>query len=430
MPNIALKFWPREACLLSGVGKKTSSGIVIDNCSAGAAVYGPYITLDPGDYVASVYFDHQKMLTGSATMDVFAGGTRAIKSALFDLGKVSASGNKIELEFSIDQKKSRLEIRLFCANQVTATITGVELTSYDEIVDDAGSRLSQGIATSGLISRLDRLELLTRGGSATYVGNNRILAKIVVGSNVFAFLMPADDVLIVPAAVVSGVYESGVTQYFADNINPSDNCLDIGANYGYYTCLMARLAPQGKTIGIEPNGPLFDLTRDNIHINSLQMIADAVHGAVSDQSGKLTLYRRPTRTGNTSIAVVSEALVEKLGEPAPEAFEVDSMSIDDLQRSLGGKIDMIKIDVEGAEPLAFRGMTQTLAANPNLKIVMEWSRGQIRGAGFDVSEFVAALGALGLQAAVIGPGGLLRPIALTDLLTEKYYSGVLLQANR
>src|SRR5579863_7027569 len=205
MANIALKFWPRESCLFSGVGKKTANGIVIDDCDKGVALYGPYISLDPGDYVASLCFDHQKKLAGSVMMDVYTGGASAIASARFDLRKVSTGAKKVELKFSLDQRVTRLEIRLFCVKQVSATISGVELASCDEIVGDAGSRLSRGIATSQLISRLDHLELLARGG-ATYVGNNRILTKIVVGSDVFAFLMPADDLLIVPEAVVRGVH--------------------------------------------------------------------------------------------------------------------------------------------------------------------------------------------------------------------------------
>jgi len=37
------------------------------------------------------------------------------------------------------------------------------------------------------------------------------------------------------------------------------------------------------------------------------------------------------------------------------------------------KIDVIKIDVEGVEPLVFAGMTETIAKNPGLRILLEYS---------------------------------------------------------
>ena len=56
----------------------------------------------------------------------------------------------------------------------------------------------------------------------------------------------------------------------------------------------------------------------------------------------------------------------------------------DLLPKLDGRVDFMKIDVEGCEPLAFRGAKELIASNRQLKIVMEWSPGQIRSAGFDV----------------------------------------------
>lgn len=88
---------------------------------------------------------------------------------------------------------------------------------------------------------------------------------------------------------------------------------------------------------------------------------------------------------------------------------------------------MVKIDVEGAEPLALRGARRAVAANPQVRIVMEWSPGQIQYAGFDVREFLAELTAMGLQAAAIHESVIPRPIPMMDLLNHDYLCGVLLQ---
>jgi FkbM family methyltransferase len=425
MPNLVLKFSPGESCLHTGIGRKVEDRIVVENCSKGTVLYGPYINLGPGEYLAAVTFDTDETLAGSVLMDVCTGGSARIASARCDLRKVAKGGGRAELRFALEQSVTGLEIRVFCVKNVSATVHAVELTRTDPVAN-AAAQLGGATAASDLGGRLQHLELLCRGGRATFVGNNRVLSKVVVGGSVLAFLMPADDLLLMPETVVRGIHEAGLTAYLCATVTQSDHCLDVGANYGYYTCLMARLAPLGKTLGVEPNEPLCRLVRDNVFSNSLQPTADAVHAAVSDRSGRLTLYRRPLRSGNTSIAKVSDALVQKLGEPDQEPFEVDCVTIDELRGRMQGRIDVMKIDVEGAEPLAFRGARQTIAANPNLKIVMEWAPGQIRGAGFDLREFLDDLAAQGLRSAIIQGNGMLQPIPLPDLINQRYFSGVLL----
>jgi FkbM family methyltransferase len=427
--NLTLKFSAIDSALYSNVGRKVENAIVVDRCDQGAALYGPYVSLDAGEYLATVCFDEQSKLAGRVLMDVvFARGITTVAAAQFDLRKDLKTRGKLELPFYLEHSASGIEVRLQCLRDVSATIAGLELACLDPITGDVGLSLSRGGAAD-LSRRLERVEMLCRGG-ATYLGNNRILAKVPVGSAVFAFLMPADDLLLMPWTVVHGEHEPQLTSYFATNVKQTDHCLDIGANYGYYTCLMAQLARQGKTIGVEPSRPLFDLARDNISINSLQMFGDTLHAAVSDRQGKLTLYRRPTRSGNTSITKIPEAWVQAHGEPPQEPFEVDCVSIDDLQERLNGKLDIMKIDVEGAEPLAFRGAKRAIASNPGLKIVMEWAPLQIQAAGFDVRDFLTELAALRLNAAIIHEGCLLQSIPLMSLADQGYMCGVLLRTQQ
>ena len=74
---------------------------------------------------------------------------------------------------------------------------------------------------------------------------------------------------------------------------------------------------------------------------------------------------------------------------------------DILLPEFNGRVDYVKIDVEGAEPLVVRGARAIIANNPQVQIVMEWSPGQIQQAGFDLAEFTSELAAQGLKAAVI-----------------------------
>lgn len=290
-----------------------------------------------------------------------------------------------------------------------------------------------GSATSSILAhlermqdKLDRLERMSHGGHATYVGRNRILTKCVIADAVIGFFIHSDDLLLSPWLILSGLYETAITNFFLNNLNPNSRCVDVGANFGFFTCLMGRFCPEGKVLGIEPILDIYELLRDNIYVNGLQDRARARNNAVGASSGMLQLYRRIHRSGNTSIFRVPEALLEALGEPETEPFQVACLRIDDLLPEFDGRIDFIKIDVEGAEPLAIRGASRTIAANPHLKIVMEWSPGQIQAAGFKIDEFVDDLGAMGLRCADIHLNGGIEEFPLQKLKNLGYRAGILL----
>ncbi|MGA8757182.1 MAG: FkbM family methyltransferase [Stellaceae bacterium] len=298
-------------------------------------------------------------------------------------------------------------------------------------------RLEQGFSANSSVTQhldriqlqLSRLERMSHGGRATYIGNNRILTKCVIADAVIGFLVDADDILLSPWLILSGMYELDITNFFLSNLKPNSRCLDVGANFGFFTCLMARFCHQGKVVGVEPNHHVYELMRDNIYINGLQEWASPKHAAISDLVGTLKLYRRIKRSGNTSIFDVPEALLEALGEPRSEPFQVACLRIDDLLLEFDNRIDFIKIDVEGAEPLAMRGAQQTISANPHLNIIMEWSPAQIQAAGFNIAEFVDDLAAMGLRSSEIKPDRV-EEISLEGLKSLGYRAGILLTPSK
>jgi FkbM family methyltransferase len=274
-------------------------------------------------------------------------------------------------------------------------------------------------------SRLERLESGARGAGAVYMGNGRVLTRVDEGHLRLSYLVDGDDRLLVPRLITHGGFEPEVTRFFMARVGQKDHCLDVGANFGYYTVLLARLAWGGRVLGVEPDQRVFELLRDNIFINWAEGVAQARQAAVSDAEGILTLYRRLTRSGNTSIVHLGDDSLAAMGEKPSERFEVAATTIDSLAAQLGGRVDFLKVDVEGAEPLAFRSARRTLADNPGIQIVMEWSPAQIAAAGFDVAAFVEDLAAQQLTPAILTGSG---PEALTwgQLKERPYAAGVLL----
>jgi FkbM family methyltransferase len=274
--------------------------------------------------------------------------------------------------------------------------------------------------------RINTVEYFSHGSRATYVGNNRVLVKIVVGGANIAYFVEADDRLISPWFIVTGGYETDLTSYFLRELKPDSHCIDVGANFGYFTCLMARFCPNGQVIGIEADQHVFEIARDNVHINGFGGHANIVHAAATDSDAEVTLHRRVTRSGCTSITKAWESYTQIMGEPAPERFTVNGVRIDDLAARMNGRVDFLKIDVEGAEPLVFEGARNTIAANPNLSIVMEWSPGQIRDAGFDISTFLGRLEGMGLQPYDIQPDKLAR-LSFDEVSNFPYRAGIVLK---
>lgn len=295
-----------------------------------------------------------------------------------------------------------------------------QLNSRLAMLDSLFERIDQ------INSRLAELERLAHGGRGVNVGNNRLLVKATPDNANLAFLVEADDRLVVPRFFIEGKYEVEITNFFISNVKFDSNCLDVGANFGYYTCLMARRALGGKTIGIEPDQKIFELLRDNIYINGLEAMATPMHAAVAQKEGTLTLYRRLTCSGNTSVIREPKEKTQRLGEAASEPFEIRCVPLDTLLPQFHGRIDYIKIDVEGAEPLVLSGAHQAIANNPHIQIVMEWAPNQIRAAGFDIAQFTHDLASMGLCGAKLS---LHDPelISWDDLLGVSYLSGILLR---
>ena len=304
-------------------------------------------------------------------------------------------------------------------------LTGLSTISYrlDRNLSDisiANNKLSCALES------LQRLEHFSHGTRATYIGDKRVLVRVVVGNANIAFIVEADDKLLTPWFVATGSYETDLTDFFVKHLSSKSHCLDVGANFGYFTCLMARFCPEGKVIGVEADEHICRLTRDNIAINNFGGIASVRNAAAGETNQPLTMYRRMGRSGNTSIASVPESFTREMGESPVVEFTTPGLRVDDLLSDFGGHLDFMKIDVEGAEPLVFRGARETFARNPNLTTVMEWSPHQIQHAGFDISDFVRELGELDLQAFDLVQGTE-QSLSFDELVSLPYRAGITLR---
>jgi FkbM family methyltransferase len=189
------------------------------------------------------------------------------------------------------------------------------------------------------------------------------------------------------------------------------NFIDVGANIGYFTCLMAQLAqPGGSVLAIEPEPQNFALLEENIKLNRLSNVS-AVRCATgaSEGTAKLGLYKTANR-GRHSL----------LDSQSKNQIEVPVKTLDELVRSAGpiGKWwSLLKIDVEGYEAFVLDGAKETLPRVETL--VMEYSPALLRSAGRDPAEILRTLTAHFSRISRIGAVELVRVTEEDCLRNEK-----------
>ena len=185
-----------------------------------------------------------------------------------------------------------------------------------------------------------------------------------------------------------GVYEPETTLLIERTLNPGDVFLDIGANIGWYTLLAARLVGEtGKVFAFEPEPANFALLQRNVALNGYHNV-ELVQKAVSDRNQTMTLYLCASDKG-------SHALYESSHDG--QSVEVEALRLDDYFSAYAGRIDLIKMDIEGSEGHAVKGMTALLANNPAVKIITEFSPHALAQCGTPAQDFLGQLAGLGFD---------------------------------
>jgi FkbM family methyltransferase len=101
--------------------------------------------------------------------------------------------------------------------------------------------------------------------------------------------------------------------------------------------------------------------------------------------------------------------------------------VDDLLADRGiESVQFVKLDIEGAEQVALRGMSKTLAASPGVAVIVEYNARTIRAAGGTPDEFISELRGHGLDLVLLTePGDILDLPASAAELSEDGYVNLL-----
>ncbi len=204
--------------------------------------------------------------------------------------------------------------------------------------------------------------------------------KIKIG-NLSLFLNQKDAV--VSGSLAMGVYESFESQVFLEKLKDDMVVVDIGANIGYYTLLAAEKAKQ--VISFEPDPVSFTYLQKNVEKNNLKNVE--IHQlAIAQKAGTLDFYKNPHNFGDSRVYSFKEG---------KRAYTIKTISLDEfIDINNIGKVDVIKIDIQGAEGLALLGMQNTLAQQQPELFIEFFPKGLV-SCGTNPKDFINALHGFG-----------------------------------
>lgn len=132
---------------------------------------------------------------------------------------------------------------------------------------------------------------------------------------------------------------------------PGDVAFDVGANLGEWAVPLARITGAGGAVfSFEPVAVLADAVRRSLRINGA-VRAQVIEAAVADQAGKARMNVTMEKGGDGALSSLTDA----------GGVEVDVVTIDGVvaERHIE-RLDLLKIDVEGAEPQVLAGAAGTI----------------------------------------------------------------------
>ena len=175
-------------------------------------------------------------------------------------------------------------------------------------------------------------------------------------------------------------YEPGVSACLRRLLRPGMVFCDVGANIGVFTLMAAhQVGPQGRVFSFEPVPENFAVLRRNVEANHHANIV-CIPKAVAQHNGNSRLF--------LSRFCGSHSLVSEPIEYRGEFLEVETVRLDSVP-SLD-RIDVLKIDVEGAELEVLEGL-----GHLRPQVILEYNSERVSRRGLDASAFLLQLRALG-----------------------------------
>lgn len=185
-------------------------------------------------------------------------------------------------------------------------------------------------------------------------------------------------------------FEPEPTEMVRRLLRPGDTVIDVGANFGWYTTLCAKIVgDQGKVFSFEPVPSTFARFEENLELNQVTNRVVAVRAAAGKEAGEVIVYVFDRFSHSC-------ASLSKLDQSDYRTIKAPLVVLDDYLAEQGvPQVDFFKCDVEGSELSVLNGCTRILSAKHAPIVLVELNQDTSRAFGFqkqDIWNYLSEMG--------------------------------------
>jgi len=210
-------------------------------------------------------------------------------------------------------------------------------------------------------------------------------------------ILQLDDLMQFP--VYYNIFEAQYKSCLDAILQDAKVVIDVGANIGQYALYFAF---QGKKVfAFEPMPSMIERLKKHIAINNAGDRITLVTKALTSSNGTLKFSLPKAENSGTASTVLGRS------QNTDELIEVEGITLDDYLASINfqGSVDLIKIDIEGAELFALQGMKNLLSSPNKPVLILEMNDDMMKMAGYTPDGVVKFLKEFRYQAFGITKGG-------------------------
>jgi FkbM family methyltransferase len=234
-------------------------------------------------------------------------------------------------------------------------------------------------------------------------------ARVAIGNH--GFLYDLRDRSVGRILYLFHQYERNELAFVTAQLRPGMTFVDIGANTGCYTLLSSRLVgAKGTVLAFEAAPENARILRANVAANGLQNVR-IVEKAISDRQMQLLVHLSRINPGDHRTYDGRDDRSYNVGRRR-RTVPVEGISLDAYLEDNPMRVDLIKMDIQGMEHLALRGMMNTLAANEAVILMTEYWPHGLEAAGSSPREYIEDLIAQRFRLYFLGDNG--RPSGLNS----------------
>lgn len=208
-----------------------------------------------------------------------------------------------------------------------------------------------------------------------------ILRKEFIKRTKYGFKIKLDVSRDVDKHFYWGEFEVDIINFLKSLLNECSIFFDIGANIGIYSLLASKhIRNGGKVYSFEPSDWAYERLMENLKLNDSKNV-EVLKLAATNSSGLKRFYVCEDDAYN-SLNSFPMKDVQKV-------IEINSIRIDEYCSNHNvKKIDILKVDAEGADYLVLKGAENILRSDTPPIIICEFNRNILKGMAFSQDEFV------------------------------------------